>query len=119
VVDPVVADAGLQRIEMGTDETEHGFINVGIFDSLHFARVAIVDLTGNRLNCFIELGYAFGRATRVIVMAEDGTEVPFDTDAIPCHFWKPALGAEERQEELKSFWKKNVDRPPLVPPGVS
>ena len=58
VVDPVVADAGLQRIDMGTDETEHGFINVGIFDSLHFARVAIVDLTGSRSNCFIELGYA-------------------------------------------------------------
>jgi hypothetical protein len=36
VVDQVVADAGLQRIEMGTDETDHGFINVGIFDSLHF-----------------------------------------------------------------------------------
>lgn len=118
VVDPVVVGAGLQRIEMGTDETEHGFINVGIFDSLHFARVAIVDLTGSRLNCFIELGYAFGRATRVIVTAEDGTQLPFDTDAIPCHFWKPALRAEARQEELKTFWKNNVDRPPLVRPGV-
>ena len=118
VVDPVVADAGLQRIEMGTDKTEHGFINVGIFDSLHFARVAIVDLTGSRLNCFIELGYAFGRATRVIVTAEEGTQLPFDTDAIPCHFWKPALGAEARQEELKTFWKNNIDRPPLVRLGV-
>jgi hypothetical protein len=118
IVDPVVADAGLQRIEMGTDETEHGFINVGIFDSLHFARVAIVDMTGSRPNCFIELGYAFGRATRVILTAEDGTQLPFDTDAIPCHFWKPALGAEARQEELKTFWKNNVYRPPLVRPGV-
>jgi hypothetical protein len=118
VVDPVVADAGLQRIEMGTDETEDGFINVGIFDSLHFARVAIVDLTGNRPNCFIELGYAFGRGTRVIVTAEDGTQLPFDTDAIPCHFWNPVLEAEARQKELKTFWKNNVDRPPLVRPGV-
>ncbi len=116
VVDPVVADAGLQRIEIGTDETEHGFINVGIFDSLHFARVAIVDLTGCRLNCFVELGYALGRATRVIVTAEDGTQLPFDTDAIPCHFWKPGLGAEAQQKELKTFWKNNVDRPPLVRP---
>jgi hypothetical protein len=118
VVDPVVADAGLQRIEMGTDETKHGFINVGIFDSLHYARVAIIDMTGSRPNCFIELGYAFGRATRVIVTAEDGTKLPFDADAIPCHFWKPTLGAEAQQEELKTFWKNNVDRPPLVLPGV-
>lgn len=117
VVDQVVADAGLQRIEMGTDETEHGFINVGIFDSIHFARVAIVDLTGSRPNCFIELGYALGRETRVIVTAEEGTQLPFDTDAIPCHFWKPALGVKAQQDELKTFWKKNVDRPPLVRPG--
>lgn len=114
VVDPVVAEAGLQRIEMGTDETEHGFINVGIFDNLHFARVAVVDLTGSRPNCFIEMGYAFGRATRVIVTAENGTRLPFDTDAVPCHFWKATSGAEERQEEFKMFWKNNVDRPPLV-----
>ncbi len=116
VVDPVVGEAGLQRIEMGADETTHGFINVGIFDSLHFARVAIVDLTGSRPNCFIEMGYAFGRATRVIVMAEDGTRLPFDTDAIPCHFWTSALGAEAQKEELKTFWKNNIDRPPLVSP---
>lgn len=118
VVDPVVADAGLQRIEMSTDETKHGFINVGIFESLHFARVAIVDLTGGRPNCFIELGYALGRAGRVIVTAEDGTKLPFDADAIPCHFWKPNLGASARQEELKAFWKNNVERPPLVRLGV-
>jgi hypothetical protein len=119
VVDPVVADAGLHRTEMGSDETEHGFINVGIFDSLHFARVAIVDLTGSRSNCLIELGYALGRATRVILTAEEGTRLPFDTDAIPCHFWKPALGTDARQEELKRFWKNNVDRPPVVRRGVS
>ena len=117
VVDPIVADAGLQRIEMGTDETEHGFINVGIFDSLHFARVAIVDLTGSRPNCFIELGYAFGRGTRVILTAEDGTQRPFDTDAVPCHFWKSGVVAEAQQDEFKTFWKNNVDRPSLVRPG--
>ncbi len=114
VVDPVVGAAGLQRIEIGTDETEHGFINVGIFDTLHFARVAIVDLTGTRTNCFLEMGYAFGRAIRVIVTAECGTELPFDTDAIPCHFWNSSLGVDARQEALKTFWKNNIDRPPLV-----
>jgi hypothetical protein len=114
VVDLVVTDAGLQRVEMGTDETDHGFINVGIFENLHFASVAIVDLTGSRLNCFVELGYALGRATRVIVTAEDGTQLPFDIDAIPCHFWNPSLKAEAQQEELRVFWKKNIDRPPLV-----
>ena len=114
VVDPVVKAAGFERIEMGTDETEHAFINVGIFDNLHFASVAIVDVTGSRPNCFIELGYALGRPIRVILTAEDGTKSPFDTDAVPCHFWKSSLADLDRQEEFRIFWRKNIDRPPLV-----
>jgi hypothetical protein len=118
VVDPVVAAAGLQRIEMGTDESKHGFINVGIFDNLHFSRVAVVDLTARRPNCLIELGYSLGRSTRVMVMAEEGTKLPFDTDDIPCHFWNPSLGAKARQESLQNFWKRNIDRPSLVQQGI-
>ena len=114
VVDPVVKAAGFERIEMGTDETEHAFVNVGIFDNLHFASIAIVDVTGSRPNCFIELGYALGRPIRVILTAEDGTKSPFDTDAVPCHFWKSSLADLDRQEEFRIFWRKNVDRPPLV-----
>jgi len=117
VVDPVVKAAGFERVEMGTDETEHAFINVGIFDSLHFASLAIVDLTSSRSNCFIELGYALGRSIRVIMTAEEGTKIPFDTDTVPCHFWKPALVDADRQEEFRIFWRKNIDRPPLVVAG--
>lgn len=114
VVDPVVVDAGLERIEMGTDRSEHGFINVGIFDSLHFARVAVVDVTASRPNCFIELGYALGRGLKVIVTAEEGTELPFDQNAIPCHFWNASTGDDERRKALRMFWSKNIDRPAIV-----
>lgn len=116
VVDPVVAEAGLARVEMGTDGSEHAFINVGIFEQLHFARVAIVDVTGSRPNCLIELGYALGRGLKVIVTAEDGTELPFDQSAIPCHFWARSMENDERKEALRRFWSRNVDRPPLVKP---
>ena len=45
------------RVEIGTDASDHAFMNVGIFESLHFSSMAIVDVTGERPNCFIELGY--------------------------------------------------------------
>jgi hypothetical protein len=114
VVDPVVTAAGFERIEMGTDRTRHGFMNVDIFESLHFASVAVVDITGVRPNCFIELGYALGRALRVIVTAEEGTTLPFDQGAIPCHFWNKYVADSKRQEDLSTFWSKNVDRLPIV-----
>jgi hypothetical protein len=58
VVDPVVEEAGMRRLEMGADKNEYAFMNVAIFESVHFSTVAIVDVTGERPNCFIELGYA-------------------------------------------------------------
>ena len=40
VVDPVVEEAGMSRIEIGTDKSDHAFMNVAIFESLHFASLA-------------------------------------------------------------------------------
>jgi hypothetical protein len=114
IVDPVVKAAGFTRIEVGTDSSTHPFINVAIFENLHFSSIAIVDLTGNRNNCYMELGYAFGRGIRVIITAEEGTVLPFDSSAIPCHFWKHGVDNTERQRALTEFWQKNIDRPPLV-----
>jgi hypothetical protein len=114
VVDPVTRIAGFQRVEVGTDRAEHAFINVEIFQNLHHASVAIVDITGSRPNCFIELGYALGRATRVLVTAEEGTDLPFDQQAVPCFFWSDTDDETTRQQRLVEFWTKYVDRPPLV-----
>ncbi len=99
---------------MGTDKSEHAFINVGIFERLHFSALAVVDVTGERPNCFIELGYALGRVNRVLVTAEEGTELPFDQQAIPCHFWKSTDPVLDKQKALATFWETNINRPPIV-----
>jgi hypothetical protein len=115
VVDPLVEELGLARVDLGKDEVESGFINTEIFGRLHHSTVAIVDVTGQRPNCFIELGYALGRAMRVICTAENGTSLPFDQTAIPCHFWKDDESDEARKEGLRAFWSQYIDRAPLVP----
>ncbi len=114
VVDPVVKEAGLDRVEIGTDKSQHAFMNVAIFESLHSSSMAIVDVTGERPNCFIELGYALGIQNRVLVTAEEGTKLPFDQEMIPCHFWKPAAPAADRKKALIEFWERCINRPPIV-----
>jgi TIR- and PNP-associating SLOG family len=114
VVDPVVEEAGMNRVEIGTDKSDHAFINVAIFEGLHFASLAIVDVTGERPNCFIELGYALGNATRVLVTAEEGTKLPFDQEMIPCHFWNASSSFSDSKVTLIEFWKKQINRPPIV-----
>lgn len=115
VVDPIVEELSLARVDLGKDEMESAFINTEIFRRLHHSTVAVVDVTGERPNCFIELGYALGRPLRVICTAENGTRLPFDQSAIPCHFWKDDEPDEERKEGLRAFWSQYIDRAPLVP----
>ena len=114
VVDPVVQEAGLSRVEIGTDKSEYAFMNVAIFESLHFSTMAIVDVTGERPNCFIELGYALRTQNPVLVTAEEGTKLPFDQEMIPCHFWKPGAPVADSKKALIEFWEKYINRPPLV-----
>lgn len=114
IVDPVVEMIGYRRVKMGTDLMEHGFVNIGIFEGLHYSELAIVDVTGLRPNCFIELGHALGCGIPVIVTAKEGTTFPFDQSAIPCHFWNLKTDTETNIRKLLEFIEKNIGRPPLV-----
>lgn len=114
IVDSIIAKLGYRRLEMGTDRTEHAFINVEIFERLHYSGLVIVDVTGQRSNCFVELGYALGCGIPVIVTAKQGTRLPFDQSAIPTYFWTLEAGTERNQQLLLEFIDKNLDRPPIA-----
>ncbi len=49
------------------------FMNVEIFEALHRAGLVIVDLTGVRPNCMMELGYALARRGRIVISAKQVT----------------------------------------------
>jgi hypothetical protein len=114
VVDPVVEKISYRRLEMGTEPIEHGFVNIEIFERLHYSELVIVDITGLRPNCFIELGYALRCGIPVIVTAKEGTALPFDQSAIPCHFWNLEAATETNVRTLLEFIEKNIGRPPLI-----
>lgn len=115
VVDPVVHARGYERVEVGTDPQAEGFINSEIFRSLHYADVAIVDMTGRRLNCGIELGYALARAHPVILCARAGDgPPPFDIDKLPFFFWEAGKDASTLRAELEAYWVTYAARPPVV-----
>ncbi len=115
VVDPLIEELGLTRVDLGRDRVESGFLNVEVFQRLHQSTVAIVDVTGGRPNCFIELGYALARPLRVLCTAEEGTTLPFDQSAIPCHFWKDGEPDGDRKGRLRAFWSQYINRGALAP----
>jgi hypothetical protein len=114
VVDVAVAERGMERAEVGTDPSDQGFINVEIFTRLHHADMVVADLTGERPNCLIELGYALRSDAPVLLAARDGTPLPFDGDKIPCHFWDPNRGIDDELAAFRAFWDKHYGRGPIV-----
>lgn len=114
VMDRFIDELGFERFEMGRDEAKHPFMNVEIFERLHFASLAVVDLTASRPDCMIELGYALARGLPVLLCAQHATKLPFDPDKIPCHFWRPAELGASGLAAVREFWSINGGRPPLV-----
>lgn len=113
VVDPAFAERGFCGYEVGGGAPTHAFVNVEIFAQLHRAGLVVVDLTGSRPNCLIELGYALARKRRVVLSAKAGTQLPFDSDKLPTYFWKESFG-EEAVAAYREWFDRNGDLPPIV-----
>jgi hypothetical protein len=116
VADHVAKEMGFEPLQMGLGSNDFAWMNQAIFDSLHYSEAVLVDLTGLRPNCFMELGYALGNIQRVILTALDGTKIPFDPASIEAHFWRPSRPESVERELLKNHWIRNMNMPPLVKP---
>lgn len=114
VVDPIILKKGYSIKEMGTQVSSSPWINVEIFESLHKASVVVADLTGLRLNCLIELGYALGHSTKVILTAKKGTKLPLDTAMYECLFWDPMDKNEVKISSFQYYLERNLNRPPII-----
>src|SRR6266498_438559 len=119
VVKLVVESLGYKMVIVdGRQPSEESIINLEIFTKLHRSNVVVADITGERPNNFIELGYALGRGHRVMVTAEEGTKNPFDIEPVPTHFWKSGSGASlrDKQTALREYWEANAARRRIVEP---
>jgi hypothetical protein len=105
---------GFRDLEVGRYAATESFMNLEIFELLHYADAVVADLTGLRQNNFLEAGYALGRPLPVIFTAMEGTSLPFDTQAVPTFFWKPDDTDVERRRAFVEHWRLYVERPPIV-----
>ncbi|MDA0173389.1 hypothetical protein OJ998_30075 [Solirubrobacter taibaiensis] len=114
VSDPVLSETGLRVIDLSQERQDGAWMNAEIFEHIYRSDTVLVDLTGQRPNCYMELGYALGRGHRIIVTARAGERLPFDADKLPCHFWSTAQPSRESQDLLREHLRKFGTRAPLV-----
>lgn len=115
-VDSLVKELGYESLQMGIGKNEFAWMNKAIFDSLHHSSVVLVDLTAQRPNCFMELGYALGNIQRVIVTARKDTRISFDANAIEAFLWEESENPKTQLDRLRTHWERNINMPNLVQP---
>ena len=116
VVQPVIeGELGYRLIVVdGRQAYEHARIDQEVFAKLHRSSVVLADITGARPNCFLELGYALGRGLPTMVMAREGSHLPFDITTVFGHLWRAAGIAEDRRRAFREHWQSIRNRPPIV-----
>jgi hypothetical protein len=117
VVKPVIEDELGYRLVVvdGRQAYEHARIDQEIFAKLHRSSVVLADLTGERPNCFLELGYALGRGLPTMVTAREGSKLPFDLTTLSGLLWKTEGTIEERRKAFREHWQAIRNRPSIVP----
>jgi hypothetical protein len=114
VVDPVVVESGFTPHEIGRGRPESAFMNLEIFRAIHRAGLVVVDLSGVRPNCTMELGYALARRRRVVLCAMSGTDLPFDSDKLPTYMWRASDSRDEQVREYREWLDRYSEMPPIV-----
>lgn len=117
VVQPVIEDELGYKLTVvdGRQPYEHARIDQEIFAKLHRSSVVLVDITGTRPNCFLELGYALGRELPTLLMARRGSSLPFDVQTFAGLLWETGGTVEDRRRIFRMHWEAVKNRPPLVP----
>ncbi len=117
VVQPVIeGELGYRLVVIdGRQAYDHAQVDQEIFTKLHRSSVVLADITGARPNCFLELGYALGRGLPTMVMAREGSNLPFDITTFSGLHWKATGSAEDRRRAFREHWQAIRNRPSLVP----
>jgi hypothetical protein len=99
----------------GLQPHDHAWMEQEIFAKLHRSRVVFADITGMRASCLLELGYGLGRGLPTMVMAKEGSELPFDITTLAGLHWKVDGSLADRRKAFRDHWEAIKNRPPVVP----
>lgn len=116
VVKPVVEEEYGFKLTVvdGRQAYEYNRVDQEIFEKLHRCRIVVADITGQRPNCFLELGYALGRGLPTLLLGKAGITHPFDLVSLGGHHWNTTGSADDRRREFRTHWEAVRSRPPLV-----
>lgn len=132
VIVPAIEATGLVPRRVDRDNSGD-LLKREIVDFLERAQIIVADLTNERPNCYLEVGYAMGlgKKANLILMARedhhhrspnyklDGPRVHFDLEGYDLLLWDPSDPAAFRTELERRIRRRLAIVRPAVPPDLS
>ena len=78
-------DVSAKRIDDFKGQTHK--IDSKVFEEIEKSGIIIADLSGERPNCYLEVGYALARQRKLILTAKKGVKIHFDISSYKINFW--------------------------------
>lgn len=111
VYEEILGEFGYKAIFQENEEPNKS-IHIDIFDYIANVPLIIADLSGERANCYIELGYAMALNKRIILTMKEGPEdekrrmgrMAFDTISMKYSFYK---GPDDLEQQIRERVKVN------------
>ena len=117
IVTPVVEQElnyKIVTIDENHEQTEPIIVKE-IFQKIFNSSLVIADCTGQRPNCFIEIGYALRNHGPIMITKQKGSaDLPFDISANRFHAWNLKNDRSLEMEALEKYFYKIRNIPPLV-----
>jgi hypothetical protein len=76
-----------------------GIIIHDIVEQIHRAQLIIAEITPENANVYFEVGYAFAWSKPIVLLARQGTDLPFDVSAFRVLFYEDTIAGKGRVEE--------------------
>jgi len=87
-------------VERADELAGAGPVNEGVTKAVIQSKLIVVDLTGERPNCYYEAGFAHALGKPVIILAQIGTTRHFDFPGIQWHYWNSSEDLQQKFEKL-------------------
>jgi hypothetical protein len=87
-------------VERADELASAGPVNEEVTEAIIKSKLIVVDLSGERPNCYYEAGFAHALGKPVIILAQTGTTGHFDLPGVQWHYWNSSMDLKPKFEKL-------------------
>ncbi len=96
-----------------TDEEHYfGAVTEKIFEKIAESDIIVAEVTEPNPNVYYEVGYAHGMGKEPILVAREGSKLPFDIQSLRCIFYKSNVSLRQHLDDCLQAVEKNALKEP-------